>query len=229
LTFASDSFSNLNKPLQITKIKRESSKMNFRSMTGPGGILLGIRLMPTVTSLEYNDNQNGTVSASSKLGFGIGGLLGVQVNDHVGVQVEAIYSSLAQKISQDQYKANVKLKYINIPVMLTLNTNYSAPINLNVAVGPQLGINVGSELDVMEGGDSVKANLAVKKSDLGFAYGAGLDFGLSGMKLCVGFRGVIGLFNINDNSRTLQNGEYYILKKTNISTYSAYIGLTFGG
>jgi hypothetical protein len=161
--------------------------------------------------------------------LGIGALVGLNFNNHVGVQLEAIYSSVAQRYKQDEYVADVKLRYVNFPVMFVLNTDYSKGLNLNLAVGPQFGFNVGSDLDVTSGGDSVRAQLAVKKSDVGIAYGAGLDFGLSGMKLSIGFRGVMGLFNINDDSGTLLNDEYFILDKTKISTYSAYVGLTFGG
>lgn len=217
------------KPLSVTGKNGQYTVPSFRSIKGEGGLLFGIRLMPTVTSLDYNANNNGTVTASTRLGFGIGGLIGININDNVGLQLEAIYSSLAQQYKSADYVANVKLNYINFPLMLTLNTGYSNPVNLNLSVGPQLGLNIGSNLDVKEGGDSISAELAVKKSDFGFAYGAGLDFGLTGMKLSVGFRGVLGLVNINDNSRTLQTNQFYILDRSHVKTYSIYVGLTFGG
>ena len=201
---------------------------SLKKQTGIGGVVLGIRLMPTVTNLDY-DEENGTVEAAARLGYGIGGLIGVNLTDHIGIHLEAIYSSLAQRYRVAEYEANIKLKYINFPVMLSLNTGFDNPINLNIAAGPQLGLNIGSDLDVKSGGDSVNARLAVKKGDLGFAYGAGIDIGLGSKKLSLGFRGVFGLLNISDRSNTISTNEYFILDRTHIKTYSAYIGLTFGG
>jgi hypothetical protein len=72
--------------------------------------------------------------------------------------------------------------------------------------------------------------LAVKKGDLGFAYGAGIDFGLNPAKsfrLGIGFRGVYGLFDISDNNRNLNTESYYLLGKTHVKTYSGYAGISY--
>ena len=69
----------------------------------------------------------------------------------------------------------------------------------------------------------------MKTSDFGLAYGAGFDFSLGGYtKLGIGFRGVYGLVDISDNSNTQETGDYYVLEKANIETYSGYIGISFG-
>ncbi len=71
--------------------------------------------------------------------------------------------------------------------------------------------------------------LSVKKGDLGLAYGAGFDFGLdpeNKIRLGLGFRGVFGLLNISDDSKTQETNSYYVLDKTNIKTYSVYMGLS---
>jgi hypothetical protein len=95
-----------------------------------------------------------------------------------------------------------------------------------------MGINVGSR--VTSSGDSeagtVAATVAVKQADLGLAYGAGFDFALNKMrtiKLNLGFRGVYGLVDISDNSKTKTTNSYYIIDKTNVETYSGYLGLSF--
>ncbi|MCB2092311.1 MAG: PorT family protein, partial [Alphaproteobacteria bacterium] len=89
----------------------------------------------------------------------------------------------------------------------------------------------GSSLQT-SGGNGVElpeAILSVKKGDLGFAYGAGLDFGLNqarNIRLGVGFRGVYGLFDISDNSKTSTTDGYYVLDRTKIKTYSGYVGVS---
>jgi hypothetical protein len=187
----------------------------------------GIRFMPTVSNLEVQTSSGGQVSTDGTLGFGAGILLGFNFSDNFGIQGEAIYSTLNQKYSEDNTEKEVKLEYINVPLLLSYNTGKLKPVNFNVVAGPQIGISVGSELGGNDSGDAV---LAVKKGDLGFAYGAGFDFGLNAAKtfrLGIGFRGVYGLVDISDNSNNLESGSYYVLDKAHVKTYSVYLGASF--
>jgi hypothetical protein len=123
------------------------------------------------------------------------------------------------------------LKYINIPLMLSYNTNKMKPVNFYVVACPHIGISVGTELFTSNGNDpNDEAVLSVKKGDLGFAYGAGLDFGLNAaqtFRVGFGFRGVYGLFDISDNSQSLTTNSYYVLDRTHLKTYSGYAGVSF--
>ena len=69
----------------------------------------------------------------------------------------------------------------------------------------------------------------VKTGDIGFAYGAGVDFGLNPsqtFRLGLGFRGVYGLFDISDDSGSLSNDSFFVLEKTHVKTYSGYLGFS---
>src|SRR5688572_17308407 len=174
------------------------------SSSGDGSGIFGVRLMPTLTSLQYSENE-GVVETSFILGYGAGILLGTNFNENVGLQGEIIYSQLAQKYKTGgDIERKVKLNYINVPLLLSLNTGIHNPINLNFVIGPQLGLNTGSSVEVSDGAeaDSVHAVLAVKRGDIGFAYGVGIDFG-SEVKFSVGFRGVYGLVDISDRSQNI--------------------------
>jgi hypothetical protein len=198
-----------------------------------GSFYLGFRFMPTISSFDVHKVDNSTIETSSVMSYGYGGLMGVNFSDNVGLQLEVIYSSIAQKYDESRGQAEIKLHYINVPLMLALNTNYGAPINFNIVAGPQIGINTGSHLDVNangSGADTVNAVLAVKSHDLGVAYGAGVDFGFgtaASIRLSLGFRGVFGLIDVSDRSNSITTSEYYVLDRAHIKTYSAYIGLTF--
>jgi opacity protein-like surface antigen len=99
-----------------------------------------------------------------------------------------------------------------------------------MVMGPQIGINVGSNLKTSGNDGSNPAVLSVKKGDFGFAYGAGFDFGLNPewtARLGLGFRGVLGLINISDHSNTIESDAYYILDKAKIKSNAAYIRLSF--
>jgi hypothetical protein len=193
-------------------------------------VILGIRYMPTFTSLNYHHSEDGTVSTSFVLGHGFGGLVGVNFTDHIGLQAEAIYLALAQKYTSNEVEHTVKLSYVNVPLLFVLNTGYSRPVNFNVCVGPQVGINTGSKIETSGNheGDTLQAVLAVKPADLGIAYGAGFDFGPPNFKISIGFRGVYGLIDVSDNSNNITTDQYYVLDRAHVKTYSGYIGLAFG-
>lgn len=191
----------------------------------------GLRFMPTISSFDMKSSSGGTVTGQVTLGYGVGALLGYNFSDHVGVQGEVIYSSITQKYKELDVERKVNLKYVNIPLMLSLNTNKSGPVNFNLVAGPQIGISVGSDVYTSGAdGTSPQALLTVKKGDLGLAYGAGVDFGLSpsgAFRLGLGFRGVYGMFDISDNNNSTTTNSYYILDRTHMKTYSAYAGLSF--
>jgi len=191
----------------------------------------GVRFMPTISSFKMKTSSGGNINGSATLGFGVGAFLGFSLSDNFGIQVEAIYTSLNQEYKEQDEVNRVNLRYLNIPLLLTLNTGKTKPVNFSLVAGPQLGISAGSSITSTNDGNPNNSEpiLSVKKSDVGFAYGAGLDFGLNETKtirLGVGYRGVIGLIDISDNSATTSTNNYYVLEKTTIKTHSAYIGFS---
>jgi opacity protein-like surface antigen len=121
---------------------------------------------------------------------------------------------------------------VNIPLLLSINTNKTRIINLNIVAGPQLGINVGSNIKKLNGGssDSLSGIFGVKKNDIGIVYGAGLEFMVNDrrtIRLGLGYRGMFGFTNISNTSQTIDNTSYYILNTANIRSNAIYIGLSF--
>ncbi|MEP7264227.1 MAG: porin family protein [Bacteroidota bacterium] len=193
---------------------------------------IGLRFMPTFSSFDTQDGAGGTIKGEITLGYGAGAFVGFNFTEYIGIQGEIIYSSISQKHKDKSgIERKISLKYYNIPILFSLNTGKTKIINVNVVAGPQIGIKAGSNT-TSTGGDgtaSASAVLAVKKNDFGFAYGAGLDIALNEartVRFGLGFRGVYGLFDISDNSSTLANDSYYLLDRTKIKTYSAYVGLS---
>jgi hypothetical protein len=193
-----------------------------------GGFMLGFRYMPTISSFDVHTSQ-GVASADFVLSHGFGGFIGVKTSNHFNLQLEIIYLQLAQKFQQNDVTNTVKLSYVNVPLMAVFNTGLDQPVNFNACIGPQIGFNTGSSLDVENGNDAdtIHAVLAVKKADIGLAYGVGLDIGGENVKFAVGFRGVYGLVDISDQSHNITTDQYYILDRSHVKTYSGYIGVTF--
>jgi len=192
---------------------------------------LGVRLMPTVSSMKLNSSSGGSIKGEATLGFGAGAMIGFLISEHVSIQVEAIYNSLNQKYKEQEEERNINLRYFNIPLLVALNTGKLKTVNFSVVAGPQLGFSAGSSITApnKNNPDTNEPTLSVKKGDFGFAYGAGFDFALNSEKsfrLGIGYRGVIGLIDISDDSNTTITDSYYVLEKTTIRTHSAYVGLS---
>jgi opacity protein-like surface antigen len=192
---------------------------------------MGVRFMPTFSSLNLKNADGTTVKGDVTMSYGYGAFMGVN-SKHLGLQIEVIYNAISQKYKDHDLERKIDINYVNIPLLLTLNTDKSKPVNFGVAIGPQVGINVGSKVTTTEGEETstLHAAVAVKQNDFGFAYGAGLQFALNPLRtwhLDLGFRGVYGLVDISDDSATKETNSYYILDKTNLQTYSGYLGLSF--
>ncbi len=107
----------------------------------------GVRFMPTFSQFDVQTSDGGTVAGTVTLGYGGGIFLGYTFNDFIGIQGEIIYSSINQKYKEFDVEQKINLKYVNIPLLLTLNTGKASPVNFGVVAGPQIGISVGSSFD----------------------------------------------------------------------------------
>lgn len=196
------------------------------------GFEIGARYMPTFSSFDVR-GSNGVVYSQFTLSHGVGAFMAFNASEHVGFQVEGIYLSMSQKYRENDLDRTVYLNYMNFPLLLSLNTSKGGPVNLNIVGGPQFGLNVGSRVETAPGGqaDTVNAVVAVKAGDVGIAYGAGLEFGLGAdhnIALELGFRGVYGLIDISDKSKSTTTDQYYVLDRAHVQSYAGYVGLRFG-
>lgn len=191
----------------------------------------GFRFMPTFSKFNMKTASGGVVKGQATLGYGAGVFLGINFSKHIGVQAELMYSAINQKYTDKEVERKIDLKYINIPLLISLNTGKTKPVNFNVVAGPQIGINVGSKVEGSgtNGTDTVSAVLSIKQGDVGLAYGFGIDFGLNTkqtFRLGLGYRGVYGLLDISDKSKSTTTDQYYIVDKTNLVTNSFYASLS---
>lgn len=193
---------------------------------------LGVRFMPTFSNFTIKTASTGVVKSNITLGYGGGVTLGFNFSKHLGLQTGVIYNSYSQKYKDNNLDHQIDVSYINIPLLLSLNTNKTKPVNLNVMVGPELGINIGSSIKGGSGAstDTLTAVLAIKGNDFGLAYGFGLEFMLNKtrtLRFDIGYRGIYGFTNISNTSQTTQTNSYYMIDKANIRSNSIYFGLAF--
>lgn len=192
----------------------------------------GFRYMPTVSSFEMKTASGGVVKGEGTLGHGFGGMLAFNFTNHFGIQGELIFNSLSQKYKDQDLEREINVRYVNLPLLFSINTGKANPVNLNFVIGPQLGINLGSSIKRTGGTDTDTLTyvLATKKNDFGFAYGAGFEFMLNKIRtirLDMGFRGVHGLMDINNKEINDSEGSVFIIDGAKVRTKSLYIGFSF--
>jgi hypothetical protein len=123
----------------------------------------------------------------------------------------------------------VAINYLDIPVLLSLNTNKTCPVNFNVVLGPQFGINTGSSINSSGSNsetDTMNATIAVKQGDVGAAYGAGFEFAFppnGNFIIDLGFRGMYGLVDMS--AKPVGSNTYNVLVKGARKAYGGYIGI----
>jgi opacity protein-like surface antigen len=189
----------------------------------------GLHYMPTFTKIDVRDSQGNVIPGSVSLQNGFGMLLGFNISNHIGIQGEINYLSISQKYKDASLDREVSIRYINVPLLLTYNTNKSAQFNINFVAGPEFGFNTGADINTSgtEGTDSVQAVVVLKKGNVGLAYGAGLEFAMNKNRTCFFELGYRGFYSFVDVTATVDNKENYnaiveIPKNRN----SVYVGLT---
>lgn len=189
---------------------------------------LGVHYMPTFYALDFNTDNGDIVEGSVTLSHGFGGMLGLNFSPHIGVQGEIDYYKATQKYKDQGASTTVDIKYLDIPVLLSLNTNKMARVNLNAVVGPQFGINIGSDINTDGSTGSATAVVAAKKGDIGAAFGAGLEFSLTeahNVRIDLGYRGFYGFVKMDADQTGTDT--YNVVVSANRKTNAAYVRLTF--
>lgn len=193
---------------------------------------LGIRYMPTFSRLEVRGVSGDAIRGELSMSHGWGVMGAVNFSRHMGLQAEINYHEINQKYKDQGLNRQVRVSFLNIPVLLSLNTNKEAPVNVNFVLGPQFGINLGADVSGDDGGntDEVRATVGVKSGDVGAAYGAGLEFSLNEahtLRLDVGFRGYYGLVDMSADQTSNNPDTYNVLLKASRKSYSGYLGVAF--
>lgn len=191
-------------------------------------ISYGIRYMPIVAELYTKDDQGRIMNRESVFGHGFAGTCEYSLTEHFGVQGELIFNNLRQKFVYNRNKTEFRMNYINVPMLVTFNTDRTLRFNINFAAGPQIGVNVGSKLIGEQPRYSEIPNpaLKVKRLDLGFAYGFGFEIlnANKNMMFNAGFRGYQGFIDLGkDNSAP---NSFNIIEDTKLKTFAGYFGVT---
>jgi len=141
----------------------------------------------------------------AKLGFHLGGFMGVSVAENFSIQPEVVFSLQGVKFDDDQ---KLNLSYLNIPVL----ARYTTQSGFYGETGPQLGFLLSAKSKIE--GDSENVKDWFKKTDFSWAFGVGY---ITQSNIGVNARFNLGLSKLDEDghgkafNRVFQVGLFYVL------------------
>lgn len=147
---------------------------------------------------NFNGGNFHNIDKKSLVGFHAGGFVNFQFGDHFSLQPEVLFSSQGAKLEDAGNKENIKISYINVPVML----KYRFTGGFYLEAGPQIGFKVSESTGDQEINDFAKSTDLSIAGGLGFHSSSGLGIGA---RYTAGISKV-GDFNAGDIDPDFKNG-----------------------
>ncbi|MFT3827296.1 MAG: porin family protein [Chitinophagaceae bacterium] len=147
------------------------------------GFQLGVKAGVNISN--YTGGNFEDISKKAYVGFHAGAFMAFLLGNHFAIQPEVLFSSQGAKFENAGDKENIKVSYINVPVM----AKYRFTGGFYIEAGPQVGFKV----DESTGNTSIST--FAKDLDLSLAAGIGYH---SPIGLGIGARYTAGLTKVGD-------------------------------
>ena len=147
-----------------------------------GQSALGIRGGLSIASFGGDDAED----LDSKTGLSISGFFDVPLSGIIGFQVGAGFVQKGFTETELGIDVELKLGYIEVPLLLTLSPTTSGNVGFDFFVGPSFGFNTGCDLSVTDDSttltfecDDPSLDIDIKSYEVGAMVGAGLNLALT--------------------------------------------------
>ncbi len=190
----------------------------------------GIRYNPTFTILGMRTYNGQNASSIPNVSEGIGIKGAFNFCNHFGIQGEVSYYQVSQSFTDRNLSNEVKINYVDVPLLFCLSTDKSNEVSFNITAGPQISFTSGTSFKStgVEISDTLNGVARVKQTDIGIAFGIGAAFSLNKehtLQMDWGYHGFYGLVDENEGSNP--KGTYNVILNSSRKTYGAYLGLTY--
>lgn len=208
------------KSLALLAIILGASTTTINAQVNNGEAQFGVKGGVNFSNMYTQDVDDNNVLTS----FNAGIYASFPITDFIAIQPEVLYSRKGSELSYDNVfatgKAQFKLNYIEVPVLVKANLTK----NLNIHAGPYIAYLVDAQVKNESDGGSFNFednlnNDDFNKFDAGISAGIGLDFETIG----IGARYNYGLTTVGKERTT--GGTTYTVpdgKNSNISVYMTY-------
>ena len=139
--------------------------------------------------------QGFNVSPDSRPGVVVGAFMGADFHESFGMQVEGLYVQKGATLNQFGLDIDLRLDYIEIPILARANIRANEDTRLHFLAGPAFAFTVDKSFDIADlgfGFDTVE----MRSWDAGIAVGGAVSF----RRLMVDARYTFGLVNVNDTA-----------------------------
>ena len=165
-------------------------------MSASAQVHLGVLGGTNLASLNVDPERG--IDLSNRIAFGFGAVLGFELNEYLALQLEPMYLQKGTDFVSDGVDFNVKLVYLELPVMFkySIGTNSSKPY---LMAGPTIGYNMSAKAKQSLNGFSSEVDIKddIMRVDFGLGFGAGLSLAMGGNSIFFEARYALGLMNIN--------------------------------
>jgi len=150
---------------------------------------------------EYRNSGNRDILVDKTLGFNVGLIGEMRVNDYIDIRFEPglhynarnlVFPGFTEEQTVERNR-EVKSTYINFPFLLKLSVKRFGNFKPFILGGPSVSLNLGSNEENLD--DNSSGTFRMKKWNYNYELGFGIDFYLEYFKFSPSIRGV---FTIND-------------------------------
>jgi len=151
--------------------------------------------------LTVKDPQGEKQEVKGRNVFGVGGVLGIGINQFVSVELQPMYLQKGGTVVQNAPSPDIELKstYFEIPLFLKVAA-FREGFQPYVLGGATFGFLLTSDLEAEIGGFKFKADAKgiTKSFEFGLGFGAGIRFPVGSANLFLEGRYIFGMGNLNE-------------------------------
>lgn len=152
------------------------------------GVLVGLNS----ANLKFDPEEE--FKPERRAGFVAGLSFNVPLQDMFSVELDALFAQKGAKLSEGSDKAEIKLSYVDFPVMGRINVPGSGPVRVHLLAGPSFNFKVSEGFE--ENGQESDEEDQVEKFETALVIGGGLTVSRFRIDLRYG----LGLSNIAKDS-----------------------------
>jgi hypothetical protein len=150
--------------------------------------------------LTGKDNQGDKLNVSTQNIFGVGAVMGLNLNQNFSLQLEPMYLQKGGVLLQeppDTEEITFKMSFIEVPLLLKVQ--FGDQIRPYIMGGPTVGFLLSSKLESEIGGLLFKGDVKhiTRKVDFGVGLGAGVSIPLGSSNIFLDGRYTLGLTDLN--------------------------------
>ncbi|HEX5632434.1 MAG TPA: porin family protein [Gemmatimonadales bacterium] len=162
------------------------------------GVSIGPMAGVSFTEITFDVEGLDGVDTEGSTGFAVGGFVEFEFGSWFSLEPQVLYVGKGGDVNEGGEGLGLDVHYIQVPVLFKAEFNRAAGgIVPSIFAGPEFGFRVSCDASAFLAGEEIEGECeddAIKSTDYGVVFGAGVEFGNFSLQ----GRYDLGLQNIND-------------------------------